>query len=697
MSVSTKKSSILKLPSKIDCQNRQKTQTIGFRLLLNFFWKRIQMKSLLFYAALLILAGIKLFLVSNNEIVALDRPHDQLWYINSAAQIYWKAEYTQMAFVHLPAYPLFIYLFHLTKIPLRLGIEVFYLVSSFYFCFTLTKIGMNKILSLVTFVLIIFHPFSFNLFDHTLAESFYTPMLLLSLGLLIKLLDEFDSNKTTIFSILTGNAFAILWLTRDENILIALLFSALLFSAILLFYLKRIKKETLKQFTTYVFLIPMTCIILATIFVSTCNLFVFGSFSSSDLHSRGYKAAYKALQSIDADTNIRFVPVTTRARELAYEVSPTFKTLKPILENSSNYAFYYTKVTTDIDGEMGAGWFYWILRDAVFQTGSKSSEAADTTYTQIANEINQAFANNTLKKRLVILDFVDPNFLKYIHALPDSLVKILKLFIEPNKFPHEYDQIMPNEVIDRINHLTNRRSVLISKPEYGVLTGWVLNTTDKIQEVKIETVDKKIISSTDVFYNRQDVYNGFSLLLPTLKTTTPVGFTIRINDVFDANEANLIYVFTDQTVVTPILPSSIGNIQKNDETFYTAIDSLTMPSQNTTNSMKTYWQEKIWLVYGKTIQYLSLFAFIFLGILLVRIPKVVNQKLLLVLLLLIVVIASRILLFAVLDTSSWSGAQMRYIFPVIPLYMAILLIIIDLSWKSVKKLHNQNIKEVSAI
>jgi hypothetical protein len=54
--------------------------------------------------------------------------------------------------------------------------------------------------------------------------------------------------------------------------------------------------------------------------------------------------------------------------------------------------------------------------------------------------------------------------------------------------------------------------------------------------------------------------------------------------------------------------------------------------------------------------------------------------------LLMVVIVSRVALFTFIDATAWPGAQERYLFPVAPLYSAMLILLIYLAFTAVRRL-----------
>lgn len=630
---------------------------------------------------------IKFYIVSDNEILALNKPHDELWYINSASNAYWLAEYNHMAFIHLPAYPLFIFVVNLIGIPLRIAIEIFYIFSALCFCLVLFKVGLSKISTLFLYFLIIFNPISFNLFDHTLAEVFYSPLLMFSLSSIILLFVSKNKKYWFILSIIVGLSFSFLWFTRDENILIILFFVLILFVLIFFFTKKKISKTYFFEKIKFLFLIPILTIMSTIIFVYTLNFIFFKSFSASDLHNKNYKAAYNALQSIKTSKSIRYVPVTSEARHLAYEVSPTFKQLEPILEDDANWGYYWTKLEHNIDNEIASGWWYWVFRDAVYNSGSNTLDSSNHTYFQINKEINKAFKNNKLNKRISLFGFVDPNFLIYLSELPSSFLKITKLLLN-YEFPKQKNDLnMPIELVNRVDDIANRRQNLVAISSSSQITGWVFSENEtEIKEILLKDINNNIISTNTVFFERPD------LLSMNIKkeTSKKAGFSLT----FDVDENNPIsdidFIFENSFYSIPldkIVPNKVIEINDNvkKSKIYYAIDNFNIYKNNKESHMIVYIKKLIKNFYETFIPYITMLSGLSFIYLCLSYKQVKQNSLFLILIFLSFIVFSRLMLFAFLDTVAWNGDQQRYIFPVMSIFFSMLLISIELALKKFNK------------
>src|SRR5271166_4188685 len=137
---------------------------------------------------LVALALLKLALVSNQDIVAWYRPHDDYWQIVSAANWVWWRPYSEWTLMHLPVYPVFIALTGAVGLPLRMAIELLYIGGAATLAFALGRVGLSSLLQVVLFGMIVFHPYSYAGFDYALAETLYSCLMLYFVAFFIRLL-----------------------------------------------------------------------------------------------------------------------------------------------------------------------------------------------------------------------------------------------------------------------------------------------------------------------------------------------------------------------------------------------------------------------------------------------------------------------------------------------------------------------------
>jgi hypothetical protein len=137
------------------------------------------------------------------------------------------------------------------------------------------------------------------------------------------------------------------------------------------------------------------CAAVVVLAISTLNFRYYGWFGTVELRAREFLSAYGALQRPVASEEIPYVPVTREMRMRLYDVSPSFRELRPCLEGPvglewANYSDYLTGRPAE-ELQIGGGSFMWALRDCVIASGhGGSAEEALQFYRSMAKEINRA-------------------------------------------------------------------------------------------------------------------------------------------------------------------------------------------------------------------------------------------------------------------------------------------------------------------
>ncbi len=640
-------------------------------------------------SACFILALFKLMIVSGEEVIAV--PYDQLTYILAASKGYWlTSTYQDATFIRLPIYPLWIGLIYLTGLPLRIGIELLYLFSGFIFILALSKSHIPKVICILFYGLIVFHPVSFSLFNHTLTETLYVSILLLTLASVFMVWQNLMSSANIRYILIFGILVSLLWHIRPENPLLVCII--VFINIITLFLLQRLGvpwASLIKRLSVLVF-VPILAIITVSVLIQTANYKKFGLFLPYEMSAPGYTAAYKALISIRPTKSIRFVPISKNTRSIVYSVSPAFKELEPYLESESNLWAKVSRDAMGIQNEIAAGWFYWALREAAALAGhNHSAREADAYYQRVADEINVAIHEGRLPGRFVLFSFLDPDVANYLPFLPESFAKMWRLFTTVNEPIRGHDFAdLPQNVREIFDIVANRRTALTN---YDVITlqGWVFNDKEPIKQINLRSAAGKILGTTEKFSPRPDVAKGYMENgIPNVPTDT--GFNLTTIQGGQLSDSNIV-ITTNKHIefVIPYQNISIGKpltvIEPNTGQKVTyALDKVTQP-QGSGKIQKSI-QSLIWSVYGKLVAYLTYIS-LFCGMLVILLHKKVKLPgdIYAILALLLLVVISRIALFALLDASSWPSDLLRYLFPVMPVYTCFLVLFISQTASAIKQ------------
>jgi hypothetical protein len=379
-----------------------------------------------FAFGLMLLVLVKLWVVHTEEIYGSATEHDALLFLNAAKHWYWGSEYSWTAFVRPPAYPLFIAFLHLVHIPLRVGIELMQAAGYLTLVAGFRKAGVSRSVCLLSYAAMSFHPGSFQLNSVTMADNFYAAVLPLALGGL--LLTLFTAK--TIHAMWTGIAFAVLWNTREESILIPPL---IVFFLVFALVRQRLVTRSWKPAIHYWLkpagaMLGMLCLL--NLAVDAANYRAFLGFSKSELTASSFRAAYKSLLRIKPARDQRFVSVSSDALQKAYSVSPTFSQLRPQLEGELGHNWRVPAFSTLGVHEIGTPWILWALRstaDAV--KVHQSAASARRFYRNVAKEINRACDEGRIPSRFVLSSLLDPGALANLRHLPQSFPRIAALFL----------------------------------------------------------------------------------------------------------------------------------------------------------------------------------------------------------------------------------------------------------------------------
>ena len=430
--------------------------------------------------ALLIALAIviaKLWLSHSEEICGSATRYDAFWFVRAAFDWYWGAEYNWLAFVRPPAYPLWLGLVHELGFRQRLAIDVLQLSGFAVLVFGLRRAGVSRLVSLVAFAAAAFHPGSFWQNNYTMADPFYAAVLPMAVGGMIVMM----TRRALLASLLTGIALAVLWLTREESVLIALLIVA--FVAIWL-----AAERSIRRIAAPVALMTGTFVALVLI-VYAANNRTFSAFAKSEMSAPSYDAALAALIRIKPPTHQRYVPVTSESLAEAFKVSPTFARLKPQFDDGPAGAGWRTETQRQqgVSGEIGINYLMWALRNAAADAGiHQDARKVEKFYNRMAREINAACDAGRIECRTVWASFIGPNLLPNAHHLPGSLASMLGVFVQQYEVtPLRDEELLLPEERALYDEITHRRPLSTVGPESAPLATALKNLLGRVHRYAV--------------------------------------------------------------------------------------------------------------------------------------------------------------------------------------------------------------------
>ena len=348
----------------------------------------------------IILTLFKLWLTRGQPVYAIGMAgHDERLFLRLAeniAQGHWLGDYDQMTLAKGPFYSIWVAFVFWIGIPLYFAQQLAYAGASAIFVRALAPSLRSKPAQLGFYLLLLWNPMSYEAptLGRVLRQNIYTPTTILIFAGLTALYYRRQESfrRQASWAILSGVAIGAFWLTREESVWI--LPSILLLYGSVLIGAARISTSAMRT------MLRSGTVILAGAFlpfliVASENYRHYDWFGAVETNSSEFKAAYGAMVRVQEGKDLPFVPVTRRAREAMYAVSPTFAKLQPYFEGPigrgwADASSYVTKLPAD-EREIGGGWLIWALRDTVKAAGfAHNAREAIDFYRRMADEINRA-------------------------------------------------------------------------------------------------------------------------------------------------------------------------------------------------------------------------------------------------------------------------------------------------------------------
>lgn len=432
------------------------------------------------WLGVLVLALAKLTLVSQQEVVAqlFDDADNAL----NAANAHFASPYDFNTFSRPPMLSLFITLTNVLGVPLRLAFELGWIGAAALLGVALRAMGVRAGVALLCVAAVIFHPWTVPFFGRVLMDPLYA---ILHTALLASLLLALASplRRCAAWSIVAGLLAGATALTRPEAVLVLVPIAlagglALLMGAATRTH-ERAPWRARALRAALVTLLPLLGVAGLTLAAEQATKRAVGVAMTHDLRMPGLVRLYNTLLAIapapgapapHAQAPHAKLPVPRDVRERAYQASPSFATLRPMLEGQTLEIFApLAKADTGAEGEHGA-WAVWALRDATFRTLrddagnlSRSAPAFDAFYHRCADELREAMDQGRLPRRAVPLSMVAPNWSALARELPTSAAKYWRIFTQ-DPVPRVIAQDVPPDVRAALDAIALRRSALVAPP-----------------------------------------------------------------------------------------------------------------------------------------------------------------------------------------------------------------------------------------
>jgi len=346
--------------------------------------------------------ALKVWLVAGQMRVALGgSSHDDRLFLRLALNLTrgsWLGPYDRLTLAKAPGYPLWMAAVNATGVPLHTADTLLHALACFVLVRALRPLCSRSI-QVVLFVLLLFHPMSFTATSlRYVRDSIYPAQTMLVIGCLFGIALRPPSWKTLAWGAGLGVSLAFFWLSREESVWLV---PALLAGTVLFLWRHRRSGGAwvLGGAAVLLALLPPVLVVWRT---AAINHERYGVRAYCEVLTPEFRAAYGALTRVQVGKQLRYVPVSSRAREALYGCSPAFRELRSGLEGDIGFAWRVISsrmlsLPAEAQGEIPGFWFLWAFRDTVQDAGHGETGAeALAFYARLAGEVNAACEDGRL-------------------------------------------------------------------------------------------------------------------------------------------------------------------------------------------------------------------------------------------------------------------------------------------------------------
>jgi hypothetical protein len=487
-------------------------------------------KSRRFFYLLLIISILKLALVARNEIVAI--PYDSEGYIRQAASHLYELGAP-------PGYPLWLALSGLSGVPQRISIEILLIFSSFVLSCWLKRM-FGELCALLTFSMIVLSPATYFLFDYALTDGFYGCLSILAITLSGILIFSARRRIQIVSGVALGIVLGWMALSRNEDPLLVA-WVGMLLSLLALRWFRMRSNESVRFPFSHVILVGIAIAGPAAGLVQGVNLIHWhksGVFARTLPGLPGHMRMLRQLAEIKTgEADIHYVPVSAKARSLAYRASPTLGKYAGAIENRDSIFQNVSREAGLPLGEIGAGWIWHVFNVAILEANGVVQGARE--YERINAELASGFESGLLKKRFILHSFAAAPVSEILRRLPEGVWEVAKKTFQT--YPQGSDVGQEKELFDAV---ALRRSALTGGGYKHAIQGWAFvndRSDRKIESVmSVGGAGQKPVTVS--YMPRKDVEQAFKK--PDGSIPSVIGFKF---DFYSSSRTagKLLYLFQD--------------------------------------------------------------------------------------------------------------------------------------------------------
>lgn len=633
---------------------------------------------LTFACTSVLLIVVKLSLVSRNEIIAV--ADDSAGFVRHSLE--------GLGELGPPiGYSLWLWLIREAAVPQRLAIELLYCGACICLAMVLAR-TMGLLLSIAALAALILSPATFYLFDRALSDPLFLCLTLFSAALSIVVLNnatEVRENRHAL-AVALGVLLGVMAVTRNES---PLTLGWILWLGVLHFCAGKLAASTSAAAKASIQLI--LTVGLAYAVVSLSPRFYYqaakGVWAESIATLPSHMRLLRGLASIeDGEPPLRHVAVSKKARDLAYQASPTLRTLVPFIERPDNM---YVRASHDVgelpEGEIGSGWIWHVFNDAAIatMTGERTPVRLDAFWNQVNNELGAAFQSGQLASRTVVHPLLGPGVFQPFSRLPQGMAAAFNGSF--NFTPRGTDQGFISTLFDQ----ACMRRAWLTPPaiETARIVGWVFADSPNAERPRVQLGHEQPTTATTTWSDlevtpKDDVSRAFAKDLR--RDVQAFGFA---GEVIVPRASKLVVRYRLGLVEVVDLAPVVNKVEKhavseNGQHFvYRALDRFERSSRAEEGEIRLSWMGKAtsssgWQFAKPVFAFVVLAPFVLVFVARLR-STVCIHPCFFASLLLAGLVTQRLAFYALINENAWV-IEPRYVVSVFPLLVCTLALLVAL-------------------
>lgn len=393
----------------------------------------------------LVLTLLKIWLTAGQAVYAIGTAaHDDQHFVVQASYLLqgqWLGPYDEMTLIKGPFFPAWIAFSFLLGLPLLVSVQILYAFSAWILTIALRPFVSRDACVPFLYGLLLFDPASHDV-TRVLRQLISPALTVLVAACALKLLLMQASDVRKLWwAVGFGAAFACLWLTREEGVVLVP-FLLLVFGMNLYLAWRSDEKRNVWR-SSRLWLISFGVWAAIVYSVAGLNYLHYGVFSKTELDAESFAAAYGALSRVKPAEYKPLVPVAKETRMRIYRVSPAFGELEPFLEGSLGQGWErrgeYMQDAANENEILGA-WFLWAFRGAVARAGHyQEGKYPEEYYSRLASEVNVACDRHHLEcyraRATLAPVWHDVYLLPFAGAFMEKLNTVLSYRFDRNDWP----------------------------------------------------------------------------------------------------------------------------------------------------------------------------------------------------------------------------------------------------------------------